>query len=215
MHIDVMLRCMKGQEAAPAQDVAAVQACTDTDLLHAAAAVISAYGYGGLTLVRLAESARTSRMTLHRRGVTLEGVVIGLSLTAAAELREALYPVLTSTQPADVRLQAALDALYDVADRHLPLLAGLFADDDGIFHSEPDSTGALPTDPIFVAPFAKILADGASDGTLRPQQDVTEAATVLFNTAGWGYVQLRHAQRWPPSRARAGVDCLVLKGLRV
>lgn len=210
-----MLRCMKGQEEASMGEVPAVHPCTDTELLHAAAAVISAHGYGGLTLARLAASAQTSRMTLHRRGVTLEGVVIGLSLTAAAELRDALYPVLTSTQPADVRLQAALDALYAVADRHLPLLAGLFADDDGIFHSEPDSTGALPTDPIFVAPFAKILADGASDGTLRPQEDVTEAATVLFNTAGWGYVQLRHAQRWPPARARAGVATLVLKGLRV
>jgi hypothetical protein len=104
--------------------------------------------------------------------------------------------------------------MCDVADRHLPLLAGLFADDEGIFHAEPDETGALPTQEIFVAPFAKLMADGAVDGTLLAQPDTTESATVLFNTAGWGYIQLRNSQRWPPDRARSGVIRLVMDGLR-
>lgn len=191
----------------------AAVALTEAALVQAAAGVIAQHGYAGLTLERLADAAGTSRMTLHRRGVSLPSVVAGLSLTAAAELRDALYPVLTSTAPAAARLRSALSALYDVADRHLPLLAGLFADDDGIFHAAPDKSGALPTDPVFVAPFAKILADGHLDGTLRRQEDADEAATVLFNAAGWSYVQLRHAQRWPADRARAGVDALVLHGL--
>lgn len=187
--------------------------CTDAELLDAAAVAIERYGYAGLTLARLATAAGTSRMTLHRRDVTLPAVVAGLSLRAAGELRDALFPVLTATQPADQRLRAALEALCDVADRHLPLLAGLFSDDAGVFHAPPDETGALPTHDVFVAPFAKLLADGEADGTLLHQEDRTETATVLFNTFGWGYVQLRHAQRWPPVRAREGVLRLVMTGL--
>ena len=185
----------------------------DEVVLQAAGTVIAESGYAGLTLARLAEAAGTSRMTLHRRGVTLPAVVGALSLRAAGELREALFPVLTSTQPAAAQLREALHAMFDVADRHLPLLAGLFSDDAGVFHAPPDATGALPTDEIFVAPFAKLLADGQRDGSLRVLADPTEAATVLFNTAGWGYIQLRHAQRWPVQRARAGVIELVLSGL--
>lgn len=190
-----------------------IQPCTDVLLLDAAAGVIEQFGYAGVTLARLADAASTSRMTLHRREITLPAVVAGLSLRAVAELREALFSVLTGTQPADQRLMAALEAMCDLADRHLPLLAGLFSDDAGVFHAQPDETGALPTDEAFVAPFAKLLADGEADGTLQPQKDRTETATVLFNTAGWGYVQLRHAQRWPAVRAREGVLRLILSGL--
>lgn len=192
-----------------------MQVCTDESILEAAVTVVERSGYRGLTLARLAEAAGSSRMTLHRRGVTIPGVVAGLSLKAAAELREGLFPVLSGTGPADKRLADALNVLCDVADRHLPLLSGLFSDDEGIFHAEPDETGALPTHEIFVAPFAKLLTDGESDGTLLPQTDATETATVLFNTAGWGYIQLRHSQRWPAERARKGVVRLVMGGLTV
>ena len=186
----------------------------DEALLDAAVGVLEEHGLAGLTLERLAEAAGTSRMTLHRRGVTLTGVVGGLSLRAAEELRSGLFPVLTATGPADQRLEAALAALCDVADRHLPLLAGLFAEDTGIFHAPADESGALPTHEVFVAPFVKLLADGAADGTLAVHEDPVEAATVLFNAFGWGYVQLRHAQRWPSERARVGVTALVMSGLR-
>ena len=183
-------------------------------MLDAAVEVIERFGYRGLTLERLADAAGTSRMTLHRRTVTVPAVVAGLSLRAAAELRDGLFPVLSGTGPADQRLEAALHVMCDVADRHLPLLAGLFADDEGIFHAEPDETGALPTREIFVAPFAKLMTDGAADGTLAAVPDAIESATVLFNTAGWGYIQLRNSQRWPPDRARNGVIRLVMDGLR-
>lgn len=195
------------------QEPILVQPCTDPALLDAAARVIEQFGYTGLTLARLAEAAETSRMTLHRREITRPGIVAGLSLRAVAQLREALFPILTGSQPADQRLRTALEAMCDLADRNLPLLAGLFSDDEGVFHAAPDPSGALPTDDAFVAPFAKLLSDGETDGTLAPQQDRIETATVLFNTAGWGYVQLRHAQRWPAERARKGVLRLVLSGL--
>ena len=182
-------------------------------LLDAAVAVLARHGFAGLTLARVADTAGTSRMTLHRRGVTVPSLVAGLSARAARELLEALYPALTSTADARTRLTQALHATFDVSDRHLPLLAGLFAQDEGLFHDAPDVGGALATAEPFVAPYAKLLVDGARDGSLRPVEDAAEAATVLFNTAGWGYVQLRHSQRWAPARARDGVLALVLRGL--
>ena len=181
--------------------------------LDAAAAVVAAHGTAGLTLARVADAAGTSRMTLHRREVTVPGLLAGLSLRAAAELKDALFPALTGTGPARGRLVQALEATFAVADPHLPVLAGLFAADAGVFHAEPDATGALPTADPFVAPFAKLLADGAADGTLAPVPYPQEAAAVLFNAAGWAYVQLRHSQRWPADRARDGVLALVMTGL--
>lgn len=185
----------------------------DARVLDAAAAVLSVHGTAGLTLARVAEAAGTSRMTLHRRGVTVPELVAGLGLRAAVELKAALYPALTGTGPARLRLVQALEATFEVADRHLPVLAGLFAADDGVFHAEPDATGALPTADVFVAPFAKLLVEGAADGTLRTAGDPAETAAVLFNAAGWAYVQLRHSQRWPAARARSGVLALVMDGL--
>lgn len=204
---------MNGQPVAR-RDLEPADQAPDVDgLLDAAGAVIAEHGLGGLTLARLADVAGVSRMTLHRRNITIVRVVTALSVRAADELRDAIFPALVGTGPAHHRLRLALEAMCGVADRHLPLLAGLFAGDDSVFHAEPDETGALPTDAIFVAPFAKLLADGAADGSLVGVGDPTEVATVLFNVAGWGYVQLRHAQRWPAERARNGVLDLVLLGL--
>jgi hypothetical protein len=38
-------------------------------------------------------------------------------------------------------------------------------------------------------------------------------ATVLFNTAGWGYVHLRASHHWPADQAHNAVIDLVLNGL--
>lgn len=188
-------------------------AVPDPALLDAAVDVMSAHGPAGLTLARLADAAGTSRMTLHRREVTVAGVVAGLTLRAAVELRDALFPALTGTGVARDRLVQALDATFDVADRHLPVLARLFADDAGVFHAPPGPDGALPTAEAFVAPYAKLISDGAADGSLRKVDDPAETAAVLFNTAGWAYVQLRHSQRWPTRRSRDGIVSLVMDGL--
>lgn len=183
------------------------------DLLDAAAAVVAAHGFRGLTLERLAAGAGTSRMTLHRRRITVPAVVAGLTARALAELQNRAFTALVGPGTAAARLDRTLRAVFAVADDHLPLLAGLFADDGGIFHAPPAADGSLPTLDVFVAPLARLLLDGALDGSLRVVDDVTETATVLFNTAGWGYVQLRHAQGWPAPRASDGVLDLVLAGL--
>lgn len=192
--------------------MAPASVCTDRDVLDAAARVIEQVGYGGLTLERLGDALGTSRMTLHRRKITIAAVVSGLALQAVEEYRAAMFPVLSEVSPARERLLAGLEAVFDVADRHLRLLSGLFAADDAVFHGTPDATGALPTSDDFIAPLVKLLADGEADGTLRAMNDRAETATALFNMAGWGYVQLRHAQRWPAGRARTAILTLLLDG---
>lgn len=205
---------MSGQgDAGHTEQPAGSAVVLDAAVLDAAAAVVAAHGTAGLTLARVADAAGTSRMTLHRRGATVPGLLAGLSLRAAAELKDALFPALTGTGPARGRLVQALEATFAVADRHLPVLAGLFAADAGVFHAEADATGALPTADPFVAPFAKLLADGMADGSLAVMPDPAETATVLFNAAGWAYVQLRHSQRWPADRAGDGVLALVMSGV--
>ena len=181
----------------------------DARLLEAAAAVLAEHGLAGLTLVRLAEALGGSRMTLHRRGITREDVVARLSLLAVQEYQQAVWPALTGSGPARDRLAQALRATCTVADKHAKLLVGLYADDGGIFHdvdaADPDEqAAALATRAVFVEPLARLLRDGAHDGTLDCT-DPDEMATVLFNQVGWTYLALREGQRWQPQRAADAV----------
>ncbi len=127
--------------------------------IDAAQTVIAEHGLGGLTLERLAEAAGASRMTLHRRHVTRRAVVDALLQRAADEYAAALWPALTSPATADQRLSMALDAICTVADEHLALLAGLFADTESPFHSLADgSTTDAETHGLFVAPVGPAAA---------------------------------------------------------
>lgn len=181
----------------------------DARLVAAALAVLEEHGLGGLTMGRLAERLGGSRMTLHRRGVTREDVVGRLASLAADEYRAAVWPAMTSSAPAADRLQSALEQTCDVADRYSKLLVGLFADDGGIFHDIDTATpserpGAIATRRPFVEPLARLLRDGAQDGTLH-SEDPDLTATVLFNQVGWTYLALRHGQRWPAPAAKSAV----------
>jgi hypothetical protein len=78
-----------------------------------------------------------------------------------------------------------------------------------VFHwPGPD---ALVVD-VFAEPLERLLRDGAADGSLRDVPP-TLTATVLFNTAGWGYIHLRAAHHWDSTTARDAVIDLVLGGL--
>jgi AcrR family transcriptional regulator len=181
----------------------------DTRLVAAALAVLQEHGLAGLTLGRLAEQLGGSRMTLHRRGVSREGVVARLAGLAAEEYRAAVEPALASSDAAAARLERALARTCEVADRYSRLLVGLYSDDGGIFHdtgtAEPaELAGAVATRGVFVEPLARMLRDGARDGSLWCEDpDVT--ATVLFNQVGWTFLALRHGQRWDAATARAAV----------
>lgn len=185
----------------------------DDELLRAAADVVAGVGIAGLTLERLARQAGTSRMTLHRRQVTLPAVLSGLAEQVAHALRDAFWPALTAQGTGAERLRCAVEAICTVADDHLPLLAGLYVADGGLFHAPPDEKGVLPTRGDLIAPLAKLLRDGAEDGSLRRVGDPQHHAALLFNTIGWGYIHLRHSQRWPAASTRRELIDLILHGL--
>lgn len=178
-------------------------------LVDATAAAVAKWGLAQATLERVADEAGISRATLHRRSVTREALVAALAARAADEFRAALWPALTSPGTAAERLRAMLEAMFQTADGHLELLTGMYMAHGEMFHQPGPE--ALTVD-IFAAPFDRLLRDGVLDGSLR-EVPPTVTATVLFNTAGWGYVHLRASHEWPPERARDAVIDLVMNGL--
>ncbi len=181
----------------------------DPALVDATAAAIARWGLGEVTLDRIAAEAGLSRATIYRRGITRDQLVAALTLDAADTYRRAILPALAGPGNARERLRAALEALCDTADDHLQLLAGMFLAHGEVFHQPgPD---ALVVD-VFAEPFARLLRDGAADGSLRDRPpEVT--ATVLFNLVGWGYIHLRAAHEWKPGPTRDAVIDVVMAGL--
>jgi AcrR family transcriptional regulator len=184
---------------------------TDPHILAAARQAIERHGWREATLERIAGEAGLSRMTLHRRGVTREAVLAGLAHALETDYRRAMWPALTGPGTARERLEQALDALCDVCDANVELLAALGESTRwGIFHDEGD---AVLTRSVFTEPVERILRDGAADGTLRGVQDPGETATILFNLVSHTYRHLRRGHGWPPERARRGVLQLALDGI--
>lgn len=185
------------------------QEVIDPLLVDATEAAIARWGLTEVTLERIAEAAGMSRATIYRRKVTRDRLVGALTARAAETYRAAIWPALTGRGSAADRLRAALEAICVTADRHLDLLAGMFLVHGEVFHQPgPD---ALVID-VFAEPFERILRDGATDGSLRELPPAV-TATVLFNTAGWGYVHLRASHRWDSETARRSVIDLVMGGL--
>lgn len=184
---------------------------TTDALVEAARTAISARGWDATTMEEIAAAAGVSRMTLHRRGLTREGLLDALRQALATEERDALWPALTASGSGRERLELALSALCGVSERNLAVLPVL-GDDvrDAVWH-EPGE-GAL-TRPEFTAPFRRLLEDGAADGSLAPPGDLDELATVLYNQVCWTYRHLRTGHRWTPERAEKAVVELAVRGV--
>ncbi len=183
-------------------------------LLDATEAAIAEHGIARVSLERIGEHAGMSRATIYRRGVTVETLLNAAIGRAMASFRASLWESLTGLDPAAVRLRAAAVAILAATEQHLPVLTSMFAEAggghaDGPFHTKgPDG---LILD-VFAAPFERLLADGALDGSLRPVP-AKIAATVLLSTTVWGYVHLRRSHDWPVERARDAVLELALGGV--
>lgn len=182
----------------------------DPQVLDGARRALERYGWPDTTLERIAEETGISRMTLHRRGISRAGVLSALALQFEREHRDALWPALAAQGSGRDRLAMALAAVCAVAERNLELLAALGdRAHDVVFHE--DGADVLTRD-VFTAPLRRLLADGAADGSLGPN-DGAETATVLFNLVGFTYRHLRQGHRWPPERARRAVLAIALDGV--
>jgi len=163
-----------------------------------------------VTTAELAQAAGLSRMTLHRRGITKDGVLAQLGERLAAEYREAIFPALASPAPARDRLRQALEAACAVDERSLGLVDALGDAVGTVFHEPGD--GPVLTRASFIDGLRRIVEDGVREGTVR-SDDPARTATLLFNAAGWTYRHLRTGHRWSARRARTAVVDLLLDGV--
>lgn len=186
-----------------------VAAPLDDWLLDAGRRVLEEHGWDGLQVDRVAAAAGISRVTAWRQGASREALVVGLLNRLDADYRSALWSALTAPGSAARRLESALRALWDVADRHLHTL---LASDNVLHHSFREPYPQLArTD--FLGPFIRLLRDGNDDASLRRVSNPVDAADALFNTACWGYVHLRGRHGWSAARARKHLLPLLLHGV--
>ena len=102
----------------------------DDTVLDAARAVLVERGFEGISLERVADRAGLSRVTLWRQGITKDVLVTGLLQRLSDDFQREFWPVLNGSGTGRDRLAACLTALFEVADRHLDLLAV----SDEVFH---------------------------------------------------------------------------------
>jgi AcrR family transcriptional regulator len=182
----------------------------DEKILRGARLAAGKYGWEGATLERIAEESGLSRMTLHRHGATREAILDGLRAQFEATYRERLWPSLTADGVARDRLAGVLAGLCSISEDNLELLEALGRRAEAIFH-EPGE-GSVDTRAPFTEAVARLLRDGALDGSLRSEAP-DDDATVLVNLVGHTYRHLRLGHRWPAERARDSVVCLALDGV--
>lgn len=182
----------------------------DESLLEGAHRAIERYGWQQATLERIATEAGISRMTLHRRGVTREGLLGALAERLEEEYRAGMWPALTARGNGRERLEQALTGYCEAVEANREVLAALAeADHNAIFHE--DGPRGLSR-PAFSEPIRRLLQDGAADGSLAPG-DPDETATLLLNLVGWTYRHLRRGHGWTAERAREGVLRIALDGV--
>lgn len=185
-------------------------ATLEPQLLDAAHRAIERHGWQAATLERIAAEAGVSRMTLHRRKVSREAVLRALGARLEVQHREAMLTALAAPGSARERLAAALEAECRLADDNLALAGALdTAGRDAIYHEQ--RRPALTRD-AFVAPYRRLLTDGAADGTLAVT-DAEETATVLINLVSHTYRHLRQEHGWDADRARRSVCAIALEGV--
>jgi AcrR family transcriptional regulator len=182
----------------------------DNALLTGAYRAIERWGWRQATLERIAAEAGVSRMTLHRRGITRDGLLAALAERLETAYRSAMWPALTARGSGRERLETALAGYCEAVEANLEVLSALAeADHNAIFHDE--DRGGL-TRPGFTEPIRRLLEDGAADGSLVAD-DAEETATLLLNLVGWTYRHLRRGHGWSAERARDGVLRIALDGV--
>ena len=185
-----------------------------TALFDAVNTVVDEHGWSGATAEFLAKAAGVNRTTLHRNGYTRQRLLADAAAEMGSRFKAATLGALTAPGSAHERMVALLDALYDLADEHLGLLAGLYDGTTALFHLGLDDTDtAVLTRLEYTEPIARLLADGRADGTLH-SDDEQRDAELIFNMAGWSYVHMRRSHRWEADHARKAITQHVLCSFR-
>jgi AcrR family transcriptional regulator len=165
-----------------------------------------------VTVADLAAAAGVSRMTLHRRGIGKDEVLEELGRRLEEEQRDALVDVLAAGGPARERLRRALDALCDVDERYLAVLAALGSRMDAIYHEPGAPDQPVLTRAGFTDGLRRLLADGRVDGSVHVE-DPELMATLVYNAVGHTYRHMRMGHRWSAADARRRVVDLIVDGL--
>lgn len=176
-------------------------------LLDAAMAVLADDGWDGLSLQSAAERAGLSRVTAWRQAASKDHLVAALLARLETDYRDTLWPILTAQGNGADRLERALGALCDVADRHLPLLLA----SDTAFHRASEGA-AQPFS--FIEPLTRLIRDGVADNSLSLAEDSQTTGDVIFNAICWPYVHLRGRHGWTAGKARGLLIDLIMTGLR-
>lgn len=171
-----------------------------SDVLAGFRSALAEHGWHGATMLSIAEAAGSSRMTLHRRGVTKDALLGALVEALAAEHREAMWPAMTGSESGAVRLRAAVGAELELTEQNLALLEALDAISHAVLYHEASVCGVRRS---YIDPYVRILLDGAADGSLRPVAEPEEVATVLFTMIGPTYRHLRYRHDWSVQQTRA------------
>ena len=180
----------------------------DPQVLDAVARLLERAGLAGLTITAIAEEAALSRVTLHRRGHRIDDYVIAVLRRASDDLRQSLWPVLTSSDDAAARMRLALTAFCEVFERHAGTLAAFYRTPAWPLPDRPDSTTSFE----FIEPLDRILRDGVADGTLV-SDDPRVDATLAANAVAWTYLHMRRAHRWSVEEATTRVVSMAIAGL--
>jgi AcrR family transcriptional regulator len=186
-------------------------ALLDSDRLTALRDRLGHRDWRAVTVAEIAEAVGVSRMTLHRHGVGKDEVLVALGQLLEAEFGEAALPALAAGGSARDRLRGALAAVCAIDERYLGVFAALSTALEQVFHEE--GNGAVLTREPFTGVLRRLLEAGAQDGSIAPQDDPAETATLIFNATGHTYRHLRTGHRWPADRARERVVALVVDGL--
>jgi len=196
------------REKIPHLHTGTVAETLNDDLFNAVSTVIDEHGWPGVTAELIARAAGINRTTLYRNGYTRERLLTEAAARIASEFRVATLGPLTGPGTARDRMLKLLDTLYDLADQHLGLMAGLYDGPTAIFHLHLDDSAIL-TRFEYTDPFARLLTDGNTDGTLT-SADPNVDAELIFNTAGWTYIHFRRSHGWPAGKARPAVTRITL-----
>ncbi len=173
-----------------------VTAAISEDLLEAVARIMNRRGLVGLSISAIAEEAGVSRVTLHRRGWTLDDYIVAVLRRASDDLRASLWPALTGPETAAVRLRYALEILCQVCDRHAGVMVAMYGSPARPLHDKPGGTTSFE----FIEPFERLLRDGDIDGSLHSSNPTTDA-TLVANAVAWTYLHMRQAHNWDPATA--------------